>query len=138
MKLEEFRKRLEESKEYTDAKNELKLQFDLADAVLKARINKGWSQEQLAEAIGTKQANISRIEAGLANPTLNIIRKLSNVLDFKVEISCEKRIETEYESKPMTKTSQEYQLINWIMAPNIYSEFDIRTRQSKTREKVLA
>jgi ribosome-binding protein aMBF1 (putative translation factor) len=100
MKLKEFRNRLEESKEYSNAKKELKLNFDLADAVLKARFNKGWSQEQLAEAIGTKQANISRIEAGLANPTLNVIKKLTNVLEFDIEISCEKIVEIEYESKP--------------------------------------
>jgi ribosome-binding protein aMBF1 (putative translation factor) len=136
MKLEEFRNRLEESKEYSDAKKELKLQFDLADAVLKARINKGWSQEQLAEAIGTKQANISRIEAGLANPTLNVIKKLTNVLEFYVEISCEKRVK--YESKPITKTSQESQFNNWILLPNNCFDFDVKSKRSETLEKVFA
>jgi ribosome-binding protein aMBF1 (putative translation factor) len=137
MKLKEFRNRLEESKEYSNAKKELKLQFDLADVVLKARINKGWSQEQLAEAIGTKQANISRIEAGLANPTLNVIKKLTNVLEIDIEISCEKRAEIEYKSEPITIISQANTLFNLPLADHIYSEFEINSRQSETQERVF-
>jgi len=138
MKLEEFRHRLNESKEYSDAKRELTLQFDLADAVLKARINKGWSQKQLAEAIGTKQANISRIEAGLANPTLNVIKKLTNVLEINVEISCEKRTKIEYDSFLVTKTLQDYQLFNLFFTNSICSDFDLSSNRSETQEKVFA
>ncbi|MDO9547119.1 MAG: helix-turn-helix transcriptional regulator [Pelolinea sp.] len=138
MKLKEFRNRLEESKEYSNAKKELKLNFDLADAVLKARFNKGWSQEQLAEAIGTKQANISRIEAGLANPTLNVIKKLTNVLEFDIEISCEKIVEIEYESKPKTMISQPFQGFGFPSIHDTCPVFDVGSIQSQTQEKVFA
>ena len=90
MKLNEYRHQLEESKEYTNAKRDLILHFALADAVLKARTKKGWSQKELAKAIGTKQANISRVESGLANPTLEFINRLTKVLDFDINFSCDK------------------------------------------------
>ena len=90
MKLNEYRHQLEESKEYTNAKRDLKLHFALADAVLKSRTKEGWSQKELAKAIGTKQANISRVESGLANPTLEFINRLTKVLDFDIDFSCEK------------------------------------------------
>jgi transcriptional regulator with XRE-family HTH domain len=40
----------------------------IAERVKSARTLAGWTQSQLAEAIGTKQANISHIEAGRQNP----------------------------------------------------------------------
>jgi ribosome-binding protein aMBF1 (putative translation factor) len=86
MKLQEFRQRLDQDPEYLKAEEELRLQLHLADAVLKGRLNKGWSQTQLAGAVGTKQANISRIEAGLANPTLSLIRKILKVLSLDLII----------------------------------------------------
>jgi len=52
--------------------------------VIRARIKKGWSQAELAEKVGTKQANISRIESAMANPTLNLIQKLCQALDFEI------------------------------------------------------
>jgi len=86
MNNKDLQKRLRQSKEYIQAKNELKLNFDFANAVLEARINRNWSQGDLAEAIGTKQANISRIEAAQANPTLNFIGKISRILDLEIII----------------------------------------------------
>jgi ribosome-binding protein aMBF1 (putative translation factor) len=87
MILAEYRQKIHENSEYMGAVNELQLQFDLANAVLRARLKKGWSQADLAEAIGTKQANISRIEAGLANPTIALVQKLVRVLSLEIIIS---------------------------------------------------
>jgi ribosome-binding protein aMBF1 (putative translation factor) len=86
MKLSEFRQSYQQNPEYIEASKELKLHFELANAILRARLKKGWSLSELAEAIGTKQANISRIEAGLANPTLTMVQKLLTVLELKIEI----------------------------------------------------
>lgn len=107
MKLNEYRNQLEKSKKYTDAKNELKLNFALADAVLEARMNKGWSQKELAKAIGTKQANISRVESGLANPTLEFISRLTAVLDFDIEFSCVYEGVVEFVREPNKETLRE-------------------------------
>ena len=87
MKLSELDQKLQHNPEYIQAMDELALHFELADAVLRARLRKGWTQTDLAKAVGTKQANISNIEAGLANPTLALIRKLTRALDLEVRFA---------------------------------------------------
>ena len=84
MKLIEFEQKMQQNPEYVQAVDELALHFELANAVLRARLRKGWTQTDLAKAVGTKQANISRIEAGLTNPTLALIRKLTRALELEV------------------------------------------------------
>ena len=87
MKLSDYKNKLNLDKDFVEAKNELQLQFELGNAVLRARLEKGLSQTELANAIGTKQANISRIEAGLGNPTISLIQKLATFLELKVSIT---------------------------------------------------
>jgi ribosome-binding protein aMBF1 (putative translation factor) len=106
MKLNEYRHQLEKSEEYRQAKEDLQLHFALADAVLDARMNKGWTQAELAEAIGTKQANISRIEPGLANPTLEFVNKLVKALDLNIYISSPGHIEHEYQHEKAMAESE--------------------------------
>ena len=87
MKYQDFLREVEKDSEYNAAKEALKSHFALSDAVLRARMKRGWSQTELAERVGTKQANISRIEAGLGNPTLNLIHKLIQTLDLEVHFT---------------------------------------------------
>ena len=84
MKYTDFIREIENIPEYSEAKEALKLHFALGDAIIRARIKCGWSQTELAERVGTKQANISRIEAGLANPTLNLVQRIILVLDLDI------------------------------------------------------
>ena len=84
MKLNELDRKLQENPEFAQAMDDLMLHFELANAVLRARLQKGWSQTELAQRVGTKQANISRIESGLANPTWNLIQKILLVLDLEI------------------------------------------------------
>lgn len=84
MKYSEFIREIEHNTEYAEARETLRLHFALGDAVLRARIKRGWSQVELAERVGTKQANISRIEAGLANPTINLVQRIVQVLDLDI------------------------------------------------------
>ena len=87
MKYSDFIQEIEKDPEYTEALENLKLHFALGDAVLRARMKLGWSQSELAKQIGTKQANISRIEAGLGNPTLNLIQKLIQTLELEISFT---------------------------------------------------
>jgi transcriptional regulator with XRE-family HTH domain len=82
MKLKEFRQQLEAAPEYQQALENLQLKFEFGNAVLKARLKKNWTQSQLAATVGTKQANISRIEAGLGNPTFSLAQKILNSLEM--------------------------------------------------------
>jgi transcriptional regulator with XRE-family HTH domain len=87
MKYTDYLQEIESDSEYRQAKAALQAHFALGDAVLRARVQRGWTQAELALKIGTKQANISRIEAGLGNPTLKLIQKIVQVLDLEINFA---------------------------------------------------
>lgn len=90
MKREEYRKQLEGDAEYQAAAKELKPILDIADEILRLRLERGWTQSELARRVGTRQANISRIEAGLGNPTIKFIQKLATAFECDLELRFEK------------------------------------------------
>lgn len=86
MRYDEYKKGLEQDVEYLAAKNELKPMLDLADNILRLRIKKGWSQEELAERAGTRQANISKLESSQGNPTYKLLKKLADAFGEELQI----------------------------------------------------
>ena len=54
--------------------------------VRQARIEKGWSQEELADRAGLHRTYISGVERGKRNPTLTVIYKLSSALERDVSL----------------------------------------------------
>ena len=85
MKHSDYFIKLQQNSNYVDVHNELKLQFKLGAAIVRARIAKGWTQTDLAKRAGTKQANISRIEDASANPTFKTISKILSVLGIEAQ-----------------------------------------------------
>ncbi|MBR2587159.1 UDP-N-acetylglucosamine 1-carboxyvinyltransferase [Candidatus Saccharibacteria bacterium] len=53
-------------------------------AVEKARLEKGWTQAELAEKVGTSQSAIHRIEKGEQNVSLDMIKRLSDVFGRQI------------------------------------------------------
>ena len=49
-----------------------------------ARKNRGWTQAQLAEMLGTSQSAINRIEQGNQNLSLDLLTRLSEALDSEI------------------------------------------------------
>jgi len=84
MKHSDYLASLEHDPLFQKGLKSFRLKFALSDAVLKARLDHNWSQAELAKRVGTRQANISRIEAGNANPTLDLIHRLVEVLDINI------------------------------------------------------
>lgn len=56
------------------------LNWEIAKSVIKARLDKGMSQAQLARRIGTKQPSIARIESGNHTPSIGILQKIAHAL----------------------------------------------------------
>lgn len=81
--LKEALKDPEFKKEY-DA---LEVEFSIIEQVIRKRLDKGLSQKQLAEKIGTKQSAISRLEAGNANPSIAFLEKVAKALGGKLQVS---------------------------------------------------
>jgi transcriptional regulator with XRE-family HTH domain len=86
MRVEDWQRELAEDVGYRKAAAELKPFLDLADDVLAARLARGWSQADLAQRVGTRQANISRIESGLSSPTLKLLQKLAEAIDAELTV----------------------------------------------------
>ena len=60
--------------------------YQLRKRILELRLEKGYSQEELAKKAGTKQAVISRIENGESEPRLETINKIAKALGKKMRI----------------------------------------------------
>lgn len=61
----------------------------VGDAVIAARARKGISQIDLAKLTGKNQADISRIERGVANPSVITLNRIAEALDCKLSITIE-------------------------------------------------
>ncbi len=61
-------------------------EYQLITEIIRARIDQKLTQQDLAERIGTRQSNISRLESGNYNPSLEFIEKIASALGKKVEI----------------------------------------------------
>lgn len=60
------------------------LQNDIGEKIRQLRKSKGLTQAQLAEKVDIDNKHLSRIEKGRHMPTYNIIKKLSEVLEFNI------------------------------------------------------
>lgn len=71
--------------------------YDISMKIFDFRTKKGWTQKQLAERLGIKQAMVSKLESGQYNPTIEQLWKISKKLkwDFKVILEEKDEIETQ-------------------------------------------
>ena len=66
--------------------DKLQPEFALVEAILRARMKKKLTQGALAKRMKTKQSAISRLESGVANPSLKFLNRLAETLGFRLEI----------------------------------------------------
>ena len=59
---------------------------DVADQLRSVRKAQGMTQESLAERVGTKKSNISRLESGRYNPSLDFLVKVADGLGKQRQI----------------------------------------------------
>ena len=64
----------------------LEPEFALYEMLIEARVKKGFTQEQLAKKMGTKQSAISRFESGRVSPRWDFILKLTQALGARIKI----------------------------------------------------
>lgn len=63
----------------------------IISALTSARMEKGISQQALADAVGTRKSNICRIESGGQNISLDMLLKITNALGLDVNMILEER-----------------------------------------------
>ena len=73
----------------TGNKKEVDIVAALAVNLVRARELVGMTQKQLSEQTGIYQADISKIERGLANPSLSTLKRLADGMGVKLRIAFE-------------------------------------------------
>ena len=64
----------------------LEPEFSIIQAMIDARKLSGLTQKELAEKTGIAQADISKLERGLANPSLRTLRRLAEGMGMKIKL----------------------------------------------------
>ncbi len=63
-----------------------RMEFEIARAVIRARLDKGLTQKQLAEKLHTGQSVISRVEGGNTTPSLSFLKRLAAALGTTLQV----------------------------------------------------
>lgn len=82
---EYLKKQLEDPEFYKEYKA-LEPEYEIIKQILKARSELNLTQKELAEKIGIKQSNISRLESGNYNPSLDFLKKIAQGLGKELHI----------------------------------------------------
>ena len=72
-----------------EVQNELKMneaEYKVIEEIITARKEKNLTQKNLAELIGTRQSNISRLESGNYNPSLELLTKIAQAMGKRLEV----------------------------------------------------
>lgn len=59
---------------------------EIAAQLRQVRKEQGMTQERFAEKVGTRKSNISRLESGRYNPSLDFLEKVAGGLGREIEV----------------------------------------------------
>lgn len=59
--------------------------ISFGERLMQIRKSKGWSQEELAEKLGTKGPAVGRYERGTAKPTIEVAGKIARILGVSLD-----------------------------------------------------
>ena len=83
---QEFRKELLKNPEVKAEYDSLEPEFNIIQAMIDARRNLNITQKELSERTGITQADISRIENGTRNPSLEMVKRLAKGLGMQLKL----------------------------------------------------
>lgn len=84
---EEAERKMLEDPEVRAAYDELGPEYEVARQLIRARLESGLSQKELAAKIGTRQSNISRMEGGQQNISIGMLKRVAKGLGKKVHVT---------------------------------------------------
>lgn len=61
-------------------------EYDIIQAMIDARLKQNMTQKDLSAKTGITQADISRIENGTRNPSLNMVKKIAQGLGMQLKL----------------------------------------------------
>lgn len=61
-------------------------EMDVIRAIVDARISQNLTQKELADRTGINQADISKLENGTRNPSLNLLKRLADGMEVTLKL----------------------------------------------------
>lgn len=87
VKFSEVKEILMKDNEFREEYEKLKPRYDVVSQIIDERSRQNITQEELAFRVGTQKSNISRLESGTYNPSLDFIVKVAQSLGKQVQIT---------------------------------------------------
>ena len=87
VKFEEIKEKLLQEEEFKYEYEKLKPRYEVISQLIEVRSEKNITQEELAKMVGTQKSNISRLESGTYNPSLDFLIKVAKCLGKEVKIT---------------------------------------------------
>ena len=83
---QEYKKKALQDPEVKKEYDALEPEYDIIQAMIDARKSQNLTQKELSERTGITQADISRIEKGTRNPSLEMIKRLAHGLGMQLRL----------------------------------------------------
>ena len=83
---EEIDAELMKNPKYVEAWEKIEPEYELERQLIRARLKKKMSQNQVAKKVGTGQAVISRLESGNAKPSISLLQRVARALDTEIRL----------------------------------------------------
>ena len=88
-KFSDVREFLMMDEEFRSEYEKLKPRYDVISQIIEERAKQNITQEELAFRVGTQKSNISRLESGTYNPSLDFLIKVAHSLGKEMKIILE-------------------------------------------------
>ena len=72
--------------EFAQEYNAVQPEMDDIRSMIKARKSQNLTQKQLAELVGIDQGDISKLENGLRNPTIQLLKRIADSMNMTLKI----------------------------------------------------
>lgn len=86
VKFSEVKELLMKDEEFKSEYEKLKPRYDVISQIVEERAKQQITQEELALRVGTQKSNISRLESGIYNPSLDFLIKVAHSLGKEMRI----------------------------------------------------
>lgn len=83
---EEVKKDMLKNEEFKTEYERLEPRYEAIEQIIRARKEQNMTQEELAKRVGTQKSNISRLESGNYNPSLDFLAKVAESLGKHLSI----------------------------------------------------
>ncbi len=81
-----YKQKLLKDPEFKKLYEESQPEFEIAKAIIRARIDNKITQKELAERMNTTQSVISRVEQGRTSPSISLLKRLAAALNTTLQV----------------------------------------------------